>query len=222
MPMPAGQKKKILAIAHGDRRVQAAAMYDGQRLIMVELRDIIGNPDEWLPKMHEDIAAKVEGGWVVMVEDRTASFSPLATPFNFDAVSEGGRTNLQNCLDWYFDMDARGDIILGPGMERFRITLGGEGGLLDAKHDEKGRVVYHVDWRRFQAGHKALLMCVAGAVMEEPLSERWLKVMTRALAGAKENPNWLKTFHAITKGYDKVRDKDFEARVAQTENRKYV
>ena len=162
--------------------------------------------------MERDIEAKVKGGWVVMVEDRTASFSSLATSFNFDAPAEDGRTNLQRALDWYFALESRGGIILGEGMERYAIRLSGELGLIDAGTDEKGRLVYRVDWRKFNSGHKALLMCVAGAVMEEPLSERWLRVMARCSA-RKRNDDALavmRTINAITRGHDRTRAMRYE------------
>lgn len=183
-------EKKILTIAlEGERKVQAMALYEDSRLMVLEMNDITGDPDVWLETMRRDVAQKTQGGWVVMVEDRTNSFPGEATSFNFDAMCEDGRTNLQCCLDWYFDMQARGQIILEQNMERFKIYLNSQ--LIDAKHDDKGRIVYNVNWKEFTGGHKALLMCVAGAAMENPLSERWLRVMTGARSktkGQNENP----------------------------------
>lgn len=206
-------RKRILAIAlEGTSKVQAMAVWDGQHLIVVELRDIKGNPEDWIEVMERDIEAKVKGGWVVMVEDRTASFSSLATSFNFDAPAEDGRTNLQRALDWYFALEARGGIILGEGMERYAIRLSGELGLIDAGTDEKGRLVYRVDWRKFNSGHKALLMCVAGAVMEEPLSERWMRVMTQCRTPKKDDDALavMRIINAITIGHDRTRAMRYE------------
>ena len=201
-------RKRILAIAlEGTSKVQAMAVWDGQHLIVVELRDIKGNPEDWLEVMGRDIETKVQGGWVVMVEDRTASFSSLATSFNFDAPAEDGRTNLQRALDWYFALESRGGIILGEGMERYAIRLSGELGLIDAGTDEKGRLVYRVDWRKFNSGHKALLMCVAGAVMEEPLS-----VMTQCRTPKKDDDALavMRIINAITIGHDRTRAMRYE------------
>ena len=97
-------------------------------------------------------------------------------------------------------------------MERYAIRLSGELGLIDAGTDERGRLVYRVDWRKFNSGHKALLMCVAGAVMEEPLSERWLRVMARCSA-RKRNDDALavmRTINAITCGDDRTRAMRYE------------
>ena len=99
-------RKRILAISlEGGRRAQALAAWDGERLIVTDIREISGNPDEWLPVMLADIEAKVERGWVVMVEDRTGSFPSRATAYNFDALGPDGRTHLQSVLDWYFALD---------------------------------------------------------------------------------------------------------------------
>lgn len=184
MPMPSESRKRIMTISlEGQQRAQAFAMWDGERLIVLELREIVGDPETWLPDMMKDIEDKVGSGWVVMVEDRTASFSSAATAFNFDEMGENGRTQLQEALDWYFSLDGRGAIILGDGMERYTIRRGGEGGIVDAATDEKGRLVYKIDWNRFGAGHKAMLMAVVGAVIEEPLSERWLRAMRGVKVG---------------------------------------
>lgn len=183
-------QKKILTIAlEGERKVQAAAMYADSHLTVLEMNEITGDPDEWLEVMREDITEKTRKGWVTMVEDRTNSFPGEATSFNFDAICEDGRTYLQCSLDWYFAMQARGQIILEQYMERYTLRLNSQ--LIDSNHDEKGRVVYAVNWREFTGGHKALLMCVAGATMEEPISERWIRTMTGARNRSKkpiENP----------------------------------
>lgn len=190
MPTPSESRKRIMTISlEGQQRAQAFAMWDGERLIVLELREIVGDPETWLPDMLQDIDAKVESGWVVMVEDRTASFATAATAYNFDEMGENGRTKLQEALDWYFSLDGRGAIILGDGMERYAIRRGGEGGLVDCSTDEKGRLVYKIDWNRFCAGHKAMLMAVVGAVIEEPLSERWLRAMGNVkIGGDREDP----------------------------------
>ena len=53
-------RKRILTIAlEGTSKVQAMAVWDGQHLIVVELRDIKGNPEDWIEVMERDIEAKV-------------------------------------------------------------------------------------------------------------------------------------------------------------------
>lgn len=221
MPTPSDSRKRIMTISlEGQQRAQAFAMWDGERLIVLELREIVGDPETWLPDMLQDINAKVESGWVVMVEDRTASFSTAATAYNFDEMGENGRTQLQEALDWYFSLDGRGAIILGDGMERYAIRRGGEGGLVDCTADEKGRMVYKIDWNRFGAGHKAMLMAVVGAVIEEPLSERWL----RAMGGVKSkevNGNSLRICSVLWEQYEKERA-DYHRRVDISEAKRHV
>ena len=214
-------KKKIMAISlEGIRRARAMAMWDGTHLIMTEVRDITGDPQAWLPDMIEDIESKVSNGWVVLVEDRTHSFPAKAIAYNFDTLGPDGRTNLQSALDWYFALDGRGSIILDPSMSKYALRLGREGDIIDAKNDEKGRLVYNVDWQAFNAGHRALLMCVAGAVMEEPLSEHWLRQFVGCIPPIKKPPIW--PVLRVMRDLNESRFLRHEASVEAMEARKHV
>ena len=54
-------RKRILAIAlEGSSKVQAISVWDGQHLIVIELRDIKGNPEDWIEVMERDIEAMLE------------------------------------------------------------------------------------------------------------------------------------------------------------------
>ena len=76
------------------------------------------------------------------------------------------------------------------------------------------RLVYDVDWNRMTGGHKAILMCVAGAVMELPFSDRWLNEFAKASQSNRPSPQSpLDSFFAITTGYDEFRQRDFERSV---------
>lgn len=214
-------RKRILAISlEGGRRAQALAAWDGERLIVTDIREISGNPDEWLPVMLADIEAKVERGWVVMVEDRTGSFPSKATAYNFDALGPDGRTHLQSVLDWYFALDGRGALIIDPAFGRYALRLGGENDIVVRKTDEKGRILYDARWENVSAGHKALLMCVAGAVMEEPLSERWMRVFAGSAKPVEDPPIW-PAFRAMRRLYE-AQGAGFERRVDALEARKHV
>jgi len=214
-------KKRILAISlEGGRRAQAFAAWDGERLIVTDIQDITGNPDVWLPVMLQDIEAKVERGWVVMVEDRTASFPSLATAYNFDTVGPNGRTHLQCVLDWYLALEGRGALIINPAYSRYGLRFGGENDPVVRKADEKGRVVYDARWENLSAGNKALLMCVAGAVMEEPLSERWMRVFAGTIKPQEKSPGW-PVFRAMRGLYEK-QSEGHNHRVEAMEARKYV
>lgn len=215
-------RKKILAISlEGTRRAQAVGMWDGANLILTELRDITGAPAQWLPTMLEDVRAKVASGWVVLVEDRTHSFPADAILYNFDAAGPDGRTNLQSALDWYFALDGRGSIILDPTMKRYALRMGNATDMIDVAHDEKGRLVYRVNWLEFSAGHRALLMCVAGAVMEDPLSEHWMRRFVGALPTPKKSrPIW-PVFRVMAQDYETRRQR-LEARVEEVEAKAHV
>ncbi len=214
-------RKKILTISlEGGRRAQALAAWDGERLIIMEIREITGNPDVWLPAMLKDMESKVDHGWVVMVEDRTGSFPSSATTYNFDAMGPDGRTHLQSALDWYFALEGRGSLIIDPSLNRYALRLGGDNDLIVRKTDERGRVLYDARWENVTAGHKTLLMCVAGAVMEEPLSERWMRVFVDSAKPAKRPPVWpvLRSMRGL---YETQHDR-LEAAVEATENKKHV
>lgn len=220
-------RKKIMTVAFDSmRRVRAQGVFEAGKLIVVDMADITGNPEDWIPPLQADIANKVANGWVCMVDDMTHSFpfsgEAAGVSFNFDAQDAGGRTMLQTALDWYFAMDSRGSIILGDGLERHAIRVGGENSLLDIRSDEKGRAVYVIDWRRFGAAHRALLMCVVGAVQEEPLSEHWLANLCGQLAQGRPNPCLSTSFKAITMEHFETQRQQFAQAVEAMEARKHV
>ena len=186
------QNKKILAVSfEGPRPAQGAAMWDGKELYVKEIREIGVEAYAWIQTLMEDIEVKSGLGWVVMVEDRTASFASPATTWNFDSVGTDGRTNLQSALDWYFALNSRGQIFMEDRLARYKIGMGtGDQDMVYRKNDEKGRMRYEINWQQFTCGHRALLMCVAGAAMEEPLSERWIKTFTGKLPERKKPNIW--------------------------------
>lgn len=112
---------------------------------------------------------------------------------------DDGRTLLQNSFDWWFSLDNSGNLLLDASVMRFSMKVGGEGALIDIKHDEKGRIVYSPNWIQFQGGHKAMLLCVAAAMLEEPLSDRWIGAMLAAVSRqGPVQPSPMSSFHAIT------------------------
>lgn len=214
--------KKILTIAfEGTRVATAFAAFREGKLIIVKMQEIRGDVDEWMPVLQADVTLKVNNGWVVMVDDPTSSFPGDATHYNFNAITEG-RTNMQQALDWYFALESRGAIILDEAYERYTIRAGNANSLVDLKKNERGQLQYDVDWMRFSAGHKALLMCVVGACMEEPLSDHWMQAMTGALGAKKSKLPIVTTFTTITKGFDLARAKAYYNAVEELESKKHV
>lgn len=185
------QDKKILSIAlESERKFRAHALYTDGVLVVTHCLPISGPP-----------------------EDRTHNFSPHAVSFNFDEIMDDGRTMLQHCLDWYYSLDAVGNLMLDRGVETHAIRKG-DMAMVNFRHDERGRLVYDVDWNRMTGGHKAILMCVAGAVMELPFSDRWLNEFAKASQSNRPSPQSpLDSFFAITTGYDEFRQRDFERSV---------
>ena len=156
------QDKKILSIAlESERKFRAHALYTDGVLFVTHCLPISGPPMEWKNKLLKDIEEKTEKGFAVIVEDRTHNFSPHAVSFNFDEIMDDGRTMLQHCLDWYYSLDAVGNLMLDRGVETHAIRKG-DMAMVNVRHDERGRLVYDVDWNRMTGGHKAILMCVAG------------------------------------------------------------
>ncbi len=215
--------KKILAIAVGGAMpIQAAAVYTKKTLIFTGMKDLTGSPDEWRDTIEEVIAERIARNWVVLVEDKTGSFSDKAILFDFDRMGDDGRTYLQQCLDWYFALQARGAIAFPEKMQRYIIRAHTEGAMLDFGHDEKGRLLYKVNWMQFTPGHRAMLMCIAGAILEDPASDRWLNHFL-GLPEPKANDPWsqlLRHVNAVTTGYVLRLGADFEERVKATEDRK--
>lgn len=216
------QIKKILAVSfEGPRPAQGAAMWDGKELYVKEIREIGVDAYAWIQTLMEDIKVKSGLGWVVMVEDRTASFASPATTWNFDSVGTDGRTNLQSALDWYFALNSRGQIFMEDRLARYKIGMGaGDQDMVYRKNDEKGRMRYEINWQQFTCGHRALLMCVAGAVLEPPLSDRWMKIFAGNYPKAKK-PNVWPVFR-VMKDLWHDRQHDLEDRINALEERKNV
>ena len=217
---PTKNEKKIFALAFANGRPAVAhAYYSDAYLDIVKIQDILGRPDEWLPLVQADIDKHVDSDWVVMVDDKTFSISEKATMYDFDALAETGKTNLQLALDWYFALDERGSIRLDDACKKYALQTG-EMSLIELRNDDKGRVVYNVDWNRFSAGHRALLLCVAGAMSEEMYSDRWMRLVCGDIERKKAD-NIITSYAAITKGFDRMFTKYFLKLVDATESKKF-
>lgn len=189
---------------------KALALYDGDKLAVTHCLPIQGSPSTWRGSLIQEIETLSEAGYAVLIEDRTETIARFGTKFLFDEI-EDGRSNLYHALDWYFAMQNMGSIIADPSVERFMVRTGSEGAAIERKQDEKGRVVYDVNWLGLTGGHKAVLMCVVAAMME-PLSERYLRSMYDLSGGQGEKDVYdpKRVFKAITQDYDRDRFMAFE------------
>ena len=210
-------KKFIMAVAFGGSLGKASsimyAAYKDGVLGIVKESEILQEPGEWVPELLEDVKEKISTGWVCLIEDRTASLKTDAILYNFDAMAEDGRTNLQVSLDWYFALQNRGAIVFPEGMEHISLKMGNATSKLESDYDVKGRLIYRIDWDTIKASHKAMLMCVAGAVMEEPLSERWMRIIAGNYPRAPK-PYTYRIFSALSE-YDNRRHLEFELAAAK-------
>lgn len=215
--------KKVFAIALGGAMpVQATAVYTKKTLAFVGIKNLAGSPDEWRDTIEEIIAERIAKNWVVLVEDKTGSFSDKAILFDFDRMGDDGRTYLQQCLDWYFALQSRGAIVFPESMKRYEIRAHTEGTMLDLGHDEKGRLLYKVNWMQFTPGHRAILMCIAGAILEDPASDRWLNHFL-GLPEPTANDPWskmLRHIHTVSIGQTLRLGEQFEERVKAVEDKK--
>ncbi|MDE5832049.1 MAG: hypothetical protein K2H64_03540 [Desulfovibrio sp.] len=184
-------KKKILAVScEMGRPAQATASVAYDKLFIMDISEAPGNYRDWLETAMEDMEKKTAAGWVVMVADRTRTFPSSATSWDMNAIVEGKKTNLQIALEMYFALQSRGAIIFEPPALKHQIQLGGDTGMTYLENDDRGRSVYRVNWANFSSAHLALLMCVAGAFKEDPLSERWMKVFAGTIKKADPPLVW--------------------------------
>ena len=192
------------------KRYKAYGVYDGSKLAITHCIPITGSPSKWKSEVLKEIRNKSDAGFIVLVEDRTEVFCVSdASPFSFEDMSEG-RSMLFHALDWYFAMLDMGQLIADPEVERFLIRGGAEGQKIEKLQDEKGRTVYKVDWAGINGGVKAVLMCVAGAMMQ-PLSDRFLEAMYGPIDDDEDQGfNHEKSWLAITKGVDESRSKKWD------------
>ena len=206
------EKKNILTLSFGplNKSARATASCIDGNLIVTEIKELTSEATEWLPELLQEIEDKTAKDWVCLVEDKTHSLKTTATLYDFDYMEEVGRTNLQIALDWYFAMQARGAIVLTEAAQRYQLRLGADTSVIDLETDERGRLRYRLQWANLLAGHRALLMCVVGAMLEEQLSERWVKVMAGSYKKAKE-PDYFAIIRALRKA-DERKQMTFEQR----------
>lgn len=214
-------KKKILAITcEMGRPAQATAAWDGQNLFIMEITEAGADPYSWLQNAQADIVKKSAAGWVVMVGDRTGSYPAPATAWNMNAMAESGKTNLQTTLEMYFALQSRGQLIFEPHLKRYQINLGGPNDMAYLDTDDRGRGIYRINWTDFKDAHLALLMCVAGAALEEPWSERWVKTFAGELPEPKMPNIW--PVISVMKNFWRSEQLRIEKAREETEARKHV
>lgn len=176
--MASSVTKSIFAVSlDSEQKHRATAiLFDGARLVITHCMPITGSPEVWRPRLKEEIAEKAAHGFAVIVEDRADQYTPSGNPFSFEDV-EDGRTFLQLTLEWWFSLKNSGNLVLDESVTRYDMRAEVENALINISTDEMGRIRYVPDWKRFHGGHKALLLCVAAAMMEDPYSDHYVEAM---------------------------------------------
>lgn len=221
--MPPATSKTVLAVVLETMPAMlVTARYANQCLEFKGAERIAGKSETWLPEIRQLVEECIAKDWVVVIDDRTQSFSDKAMLWNFDRLNEDGRTAMQECLDWYFALQARGALIFPESMNAYIIRSQVEGAMIDFANDDKGRMVYKVDWRKFQSAHRGIMMCIAGAFMEEPMSDRWLNAFFSKETYPEPSPltKFLRHVDAITTQQTMRLGEDFEARIREREAQK--
>ncbi len=222
MMLPESNKKILAVVLETMPAVLVTAKYADQRLVFQGYERLAGNPDTWLSDIRKLVDESIDKGWVVVVEDRTQSFSDRAMLWDFDRIYDDGRTAMQTCLDWYFALQGRGALVFPQSMNAYVIRSQVEGAMLDFAQDEKGRMVYKVDWRKFTSTHRGIMMCIAGAVMEDQYTDRWLNAFFAQEKSPEPSPliQFLRHVNAITVQQTMRLGEDFEESRQQKEAEK--
>jgi len=167
------------------KKFRAHAVYNGETLVigMVQQIEATGIFGKWKAPLIKEIEERKADGYIVLVEEKTDYISQYATQYLLEDLNddhEGSRrSNYFDALDWFFALADTGNIVFHSDCAQFNINAVSEGGMVDRQNDDKGRSVYKVDWKRFNGGFRAVLLCVVAALYE-PLSERFLDVMFQA------------------------------------------
>jgi hypothetical protein len=200
-PKPPTLKIMAASLVSG-QKYKAYAVYDGETLIVTQVKPIPWTDIFWKSSLIAEIKERTGNGFAVLIEEKTEHVSQHGTKYLLDELWDG-RTNFCDAMDWYFALQATGNLLFHKGCEQYKIYMGGEGQRVEKKTDDKGRTIYHVDWNAFHGGYRAILLCVVAATTE-PVSLRYLK----AMFGPPDDPDSLdpmRAFRAITVEHDKTR-----------------
>jgi hypothetical protein len=189
------------------QKYTAYAVFDGENLIVTQVELIPWADVAWKSKLIAEIKDRKEKGFIVLVEEKTDHISQHGTKYLLDELWEG-RTNFCDAMDWYFALQATGNLIFHKSCDQYKLYTGGEGQRVEKKTDDRGRTVYHVEWSAFHSGYRAILLCVVAA-MTEPVSRRYLNAMFGTHI-EDEVVDPLRQFSAVTTGLDTEKAKWWE------------
>lgn len=182
------------------QKYKAYAVFDGENLIVTQVDLIPWTDVMWKSNLISEIKDRAGAGFAVLIEEKTDHVAQFGAKYLLDDVWEG-RTNFCEAMDWYFALQATGNLLFHKSCDQYKIYTGGEGQKVEKKTDDKGRTIYHVDWASFHAGYRSILLCVVAA-MTEPVSKRYLDAMFGPYPEEEADLDPLRQFKAITIGYD--------------------
>lgn len=199
----------------GMQKYKAYAVYNGEQLLVTHIKPIKGVFGSWKKGLIEEIKKKKADGFACIVEEKTDYIAQYASQFRLeDMDGETGQSNFYTALNWYFSLMETDNLIVAKDSQSFIIRAGGEGQRVEKKQDDKGRVIYSINWDAFTAGHRCLLLCVVGA-MVEPVSHRYIdEMMDIWLTPKVRKDDALSSFYAITIGHTKTRLEEWEKKRA--------
>jgi len=192
---------RIMAISLvSGQKYKAYAVYDGENLIVTQVGLIPWIDAAWKSNLIAEIKERSDKGFAVLIEEKTEHVSQYGTKYLLDELWEG-RTNFCDAMDWYFALQATGNLLFHKSCDQYKLYTGGEGQRVEKKTDDKGRTVYHVDWNAFHGGYRAILLCVVAA-MTEPVSKRYLSALFGPDIAEEAALDPLRQFREITTGRD--------------------
>ena len=86
-------KKIFCASIESERRARAYGTWDGETLVVTHILPLAGI--QWREELFEESRRLAGEGFAVLIEDRTGTFSPYASPFSFDTREQDGTTSFQ-------------------------------------------------------------------------------------------------------------------------------
>ena len=193
---------KIFAVSLTHKqKFKAFAVYNGEQLVIQAVQPITGLFKSWKKPIIDEIKERKAKNFTVLVEEKTDYIARYATSFLFDQKDEWeNRINYYVVLDWYFALENSGNLIFPRDGKKYQIREQN----IDRQQDDQGRTKYNINWEVFTGGHRAVLLCVAAAMMQ-PLTGNYLETMYNQLleSDVSSEFNPVRAWETITFGADK-------------------
>lgn len=186
----------------GNKKFQAVSVFSESRgLVIVQVLPISGMFGAWRQPLIETIEKWKNDGAAVLIEENGDTVSQYGTKYLLEDMDDDNcKTNLATAIDAYFQLQDSDMLIIPQEYQRYALQSGNERSWIEKKNDDKGRAHYNIDWSKFNAAHRAILLSVVAALYE-PLSERFLAAMwSKNTEEYEGNPvkRWRNMFDAMS------------------------